>query len=530
MNSWIDKGLVMAKKKKVELAELDPKLVMAPPRSGVRIRMYRQGHGDCFLLAFKQEDGSPFYMLIDCGMKPGSRLLEGPDLPNGGVSMAEVVADIRQATAAHLNLVVITHEHEDHVNGFRSEKATFQGIEIDKLWLAWTEKPDFKPADDLREEHTDVLLGLLATADRLQSMGARASGADQRTLRNLRNLLEFEVGDLPGVLAAAGPKRIEGITVKEGMLVVKELANKNEGIDYLFPHSAPKTFPQIPGLRTFVLGPPEDPDLLEEEEFVGDESYFAAASRRAQGASFFAAVGDGANDSAAAELHQPFDPRHRIPTAELEGENKEFFEAHYGWNKARDDNGEHKWRSIDTDWLRTGEQLALRLNKGINNTSIVLAFELPKSKRVVLFVADAQRGNWISWAKKFWDSSSGLDDGEKITSRDLLNRTVFYKVGHHGSHNATLKTGGFEEMAKGKLADELVCMIPAYEKWALGIKWVHPFPPILRALQKKARGRVFRLDKILTKPAALSSAEWEAFSDRCKQSALYMEYVVDDPG
>ena len=36
------------------------------PKSGVKIRMYRQGHGDCFLLAFAGDkaDGTPVIMLI----------------------------------------------------------------------------------------------------------------------------------------------------------------------------------------------------------------------------------------------------------------------------------------------------------------------------------------------------------------------------------------------------------------------------------------------------------------------------------
>ena len=45
---------------------------MQAPASGVKVRMYRQGHGDCFLLAFPRPNGQPAYVLIDCGYKPGS--------------------------------------------------------------------------------------------------------------------------------------------------------------------------------------------------------------------------------------------------------------------------------------------------------------------------------------------------------------------------------------------------------------------------------------------------------------------------
>ncbi len=50
--------------------------------------------------------------------------------------------------------------------------------------------------------------------------------------------------------------------------------------------------------------------------------------------------------------------------------------------------------------------MALKLNTGINNTSLVVAFELPKSKKVLFFAADAQRGNWISWKDVEFENGS----------------------------------------------------------------------------------------------------------------------------
>jgi hypothetical protein len=37
----------------------------------------------------------------------------------------------------------------------------------------------------------------------------------------------------------------------------------------------------------------------------------------------------------------------------------------------------------------------------------------------------------------------------KVKAEDLLERTVLYKVGHHASHNATLRQKGLELM-KGR--------------------------------------------------------------------------------
>ena len=41
-----------------------------------------------------------------------------------------------------------------------------------------------------------------------------------------------------------------------------------------------------------------------------------------------------------------------------------------------------------------------RMNKATNNANLVLAFELSKGGKVLLFVGDAQAGNWWSWSEK----------------------------------------------------------------------------------------------------------------------------------
>ena len=76
--------------------------------------------------------------------------------------------------------------------------------------------------------------------------------------------------------------------------------------------------------------------------------------------------------------------------------------------------------------------LALQLDDRTNNSSLVLEFEFLDFKRVMLFVGDAQVGNWLSWQNVGWAN-------ENTTLPDLLARTIFYKVGHHGSHNAHIE-------------------------------------------------------------------------------------------
>jgi len=78
--------------------------------------------------------------------------------------------------------------------------------------------------------------------------------------------------------------------------------------------------------------------------------------------------------------------------------------------------------------MTRGEQLlqiVRSLDKEMNNTSVILLFQIGKKK--LLFPGDAQIENWqfALQQKKY---------------RSLLSSVNLYKVGHHGSRNATPKS------------------------------------------------------------------------------------------
>src|SRR5918994_7906894 len=108
---------------------------MIPKANEVLIRMYGQGVGDCFLLAFpraqagggartrgsSKSTGSrvealpPVYVVIDCGVVGST--------PGETKRMQTVVQDIRDSTSKRVDLLVLTHEHEDHVSAFKKDQA-----------------------------------------------------------------------------------------------------------------------------------------------------------------------------------------------------------------------------------------------------------------------------------------------------------------------------------------------------------------------------------------------------------------------
>src|SRR6185295_16042377 len=134
-------------------------------------------------------------------------------------------------------------------------------------------------------------------------------------------------------------------------------------------------------------------------------------------------------DKALSEMCQPFDEPLRVKLTDAQVDP--FFQAHYGFETEASD----QWRRIDNEWLSLAGGLALNLDTYTNNTCLAFAVEFISSKKVLLFPGDAQFSNWLSWQKLKWRIPNSAGIQGKVTTQNLLERTVFYKVGHHGSHN-----------------------------------------------------------------------------------------------
>lgn len=166
------------------------------------------------------------------------------------------------------------------------------------------------------------------------------------------------------------------------------------------------------------------------------------------------------------------------------------------------------------DWLNQAEQLALWLDDFTNNSSLVLAFELVKSGKVLLFAADAQTGNWNSWKSIKWKKAP-----QDFSWLNLMQQTVLYKTGHHGSHNSTLPDG-----LNNMTHEELVVMIPVDKSDPNITKkngWKMPATNLFRELKKRSKNRVLRMDD-----GIMRSKNWDELPFKPKNTALYIEYEV----
>ena len=147
------------------------------PAQRASVRMYRQGLGDCFLIAFPTASGKPFHMLIDCGVVLGT--------PDPKTRMSEVVRDIALVTGNQIDLLVATHEHWDHVSGFIQAQELFDKLTIGQLWVAWTEDPTDALANQLRAERRSAENALRMAVNHLAVAG------DTDTAQRVSSLVGF---------------------------------------------------------------------------------------------------------------------------------------------------------------------------------------------------------------------------------------------------------------------------------------------------------------------------------------------------
>ena len=488
------------------------------------IRMFCHGLGDCFLISFPQKSSRDYHILIDCGIAMGTS--------NEDLVMQQVVEQIAALThdpdknKPVIDLLVVTHEHRDHVSGFIQAEDEFKKFEVKNIWFGWTESRRDPLANALRTKHARekaALAQVVKTAEKTAPLG-------KHQLTALNGVLAFYSP------ASSGRKSVD---VSEAMEIVASL--KKQGTpEFLVPGTL-KSLPDAPNgtiaadTKAYVLGPPHDETILrrinprkntdevyhkKKHPSVGMSwAWVAAMSNHA------VALGlcDHSETDSACERAMPFDVKWRKPIKKLQNEKKHsFFQRHY----YHDD----EQRRIDGDWLWSGaQQLALYMESYTNNTSLVLAFELPATKKVLLFVGDAQVGNWLSWH----DLEFKPDDKRAVKATDLLANTVLYKVGHHGSHNATLREKGLELMNHPELVAMIPVEIDAVKRLGYGEM---PLQSLVKELNKRTSARVLQLDKKWSSgksPGTWDGLERARVSKECFKGGasgrpLYIEYTVSD--
>ena len=172
--------------------------------SKLLVRMYNVGLGDCIYLRVPDKNRD-VHILIDCGNKFN-------ELEVLGEHIAELKKELPDAGGGkkRLDLLVVTHPHEDHHKGF--EKEFFGDLKIERIWLS----PAFDRANPkaqgfhaLQEAAQRALRGLAETA--LGEMKAQVDEllrlSKDEAIDMLRNTLPDDNGIQPVYVTADTPAK-----------------------------------------------------------------------------------------------------------------------------------------------------------------------------------------------------------------------------------------------------------------------------------------------------------------------------------
>lgn len=325
------------------------------------IRLFDVGLGDCIYCRIPKahKDGRDFHILIDCGTLSSTEYL------------SKAVANLKTLLPSiggkrHVDLLVVTHEHKDHMTGFGMK--LWEELSFGAIWMS--------AAMDLNHPE----------AKRAKKLHSFAAGAMEQALR-LNLALSPQFTELATALALN----------KDAMTTLRETLPKANKIKPAYVHArSTKTELRLPlkNASISVLGPEKDIDFY----YLGKEG--DPALRR------LGFIDKGLPTPSVAVPDPNAIP---IPT------NIDPADFH----------------QLRSRMLSTALAFADLDGKVCNNTSVVLLIEW-KGKRL-LFVGDAE-----------WDGAYKEGKGNcawnvmwNLRKEKLKGPLAFYKIGHHGSVNAT---------------------------------------------------------------------------------------------
>jgi beta-lactamase superfamily II metal-dependent hydrolase len=299
----------------------------------IRIRMYRTGFGDCFLLSFDLDE-TPYHVLIDFGAH----------ISGDAKTMDRIMDNIEQTTAGELEVIVASHAHRDHISGFGEFADRFAVFSrIGEVWLPWTDNPNDKEAVQFNRKQFTLYEALYASPKFSASpRGNPEHAAACFALENLRG----------------------------NQTAISELARgfgTGAQVRYFKSGDKVSTVGSITNLSAEFLGPPRNDKFLSRMSPPVNQRFLAAA-----------------DDQAA--VQRPF------PALEIHEDDADYEVVR---KQGQPIVSKVVLRRLQELTDAPEYRLALTLDGIRNNTSLVILFRY--RGRTLLFPGDAQWGSWQSW-------------------------------------------------------------------------------------------------------------------------------------
>lgn len=357
------------------------------------VRAYQMGFGDCFLLSFAYDDSSARHILIDFGSTA---------MPHGTkVSLDEVAADIALQCSGALDIVVATHRHKDHISGFTTKANgkvsgdIIRALKPKRVIQPWTEAPD-APEGWTGPDGTSTAKAFATQRASLENMHAVAQSVVDRLNRKGGFDTRWPLADR---LRFVGEDNIKNVLAVKNLM---EMAGAPENNLYVYHGCHLDLSAILPNVKVHVLGPPTLKQSASIKNYAKSSADYWFKTRHLAG---LGATADVAK-SKTSMLFPTLNRSDTIPRSKMRTEMR--------------------WVADRVDLAEQDQMLGIvtALDDVMNNTSVILLFEAGSKK--LLFPGDAQLENWN------YALQSDL--------ADLLNDVDLYKVGHHGSLNATPKS------------------------------------------------------------------------------------------
>lgn len=387
----------------------------------IRLYAYNVYFGDCFLLVFDYPNNEKKSVLIDFGStgkgnpEKGAVMDESDEAnkDSTGARLLKVAEHIRETSGGSLDVVVATHRHKDHIYGFGLKEAG-------KILLDCKPKVVIQPWTEDPEDDRDLTKkNLVGSGDEFKAAPRKHFASMLNDMHTVAAAIESEAKKLADegkfsrtidpklkdrIVFAADDNKIKNKAAVDNLHAMGQAPGQSHYVHFGYENIDWDTI--LPGVRVRILGPPrlEDSDAITSATNTSSEFWSLQAMNQYFWGMQAATSG--------------------LPGAGEEDE-RPLFGREYVMTAPRPPNV--RWIIRQLRSVRASQLLEIVkfVDTALNNTSVIMLFETGDQK--LLFPGDAQIENW-----QFALSKPEI--------KALLKETTVYKVGHHGSRNATPKS------------------------------------------------------------------------------------------